>query len=153
SKHLFVMDRHTGRVLWTMTAEHGFRHNAICAGGGRLYCIDRLSGNQLAKLKRRGEKPKSEPRLLVFDLRTGQPVWRKDADVFGTWLSYSADRDVLVEAGRVARDTITDEPNGMRAYQASTGRVLWFDKKHQGPAMIQADTILMSGNACDLMTG
>ena len=37
SKHLVVMERQGGRVLWTATARSGFRHNAICIGGGRLY--------------------------------------------------------------------------------------------------------------------
>src|SRR5205814_2010851 len=62
SKHLVVMDRHTGRALWSVTAESGFRHNGICVGGGRLYCIDRLSGLQLGRLKRRGETPTTRPR-------------------------------------------------------------------------------------------
>lgn len=153
SKRLVVMDRHTGKVRWSVTAESGFRHNAICIGGGRLYCIDRLSGPQLARLKRRGEEPKNKPRLLVFDLKTGRELWRTETSVFGTWLSYSTDRDILIEAGRVARDTISDEPKGMRAYEARTGRILWFEGKHAGPAMIHGDTILMAGNACDLRTG
>ncbi|HKB35641.1 MAG TPA: PQQ-binding-like beta-propeller repeat protein, partial [Gemmataceae bacterium] len=153
SKRLVVMDRHTGKVLWSVTAERGFRHNAICIGGGRLYCIDRMSGPQLARLRRRGEMPKTGPRLFAFDLKTGKELWSTEEDVFGTWLSYSTERDILVEAGRVARDTISDEPKGMRAYNARTGRILWFEPKHAGPAMIHGDTILMAGNGCDLRTG
>jgi outer membrane protein assembly factor BamB len=153
SKHLFVLDRHTGKVLWMIAAEVGFRHNAICAGGGRLYCIDRLSGPQLARLKRRGEQPKTKARLLCLDLKTGKERWQTDEEVFGTWLSYSAGRDILVEAGRVARDTISDEPKGMRARDGATGRSLWYQPKYTGPAMIHGDTILMAGNGCDLRTG
>jgi outer membrane protein assembly factor BamB len=153
SRHLFVLDRQTGKLLWSITSELGFRHNTICAGGGRLYCIDRLSGMQLNKLKRHGKKPPHEARLLVHDLKTGKLVWGTDANVFGTWLSYSVERDILVEAGRVTRDAITDEPLGMRAYRAGSGEVLWYEAKHGGPAMIQRDTILMQGNACDLLTG
>jgi hypothetical protein len=41
----------------------------------------------------------------------------------------------------------------MRAYQAAKGDVLWFDAKYAGPAMIHHDSILMAGNACDLLTG
>ena len=153
SKHLIVLDRHTGKVLWRVTAESGFRHNAICAGGGRLYCIDRLSGPQLSRLKRRGEEPKTKPRLLAFDLKTGRALWKTGADVFGTWVSYSARRDILVESGRVARDTLLDEPQGMRAYRAADGKVLWVQTKYAGPAMLHGDTILMAGKACDLLTG
>jgi len=169
SMQLVVMNRHTGAVLWKVSAKHGFRHNGTCIGGGRLYTIDRLSGEQLAKLKRRGEEPASPFRIFAFDLKTGKEIWSTSASapgkaqgdentdwghaVFGTWLSYSAKHDVLVEAGRVARDSLTDEPKGMRAYDAATGKVLWFEKSHTGPAMIHGDTILQGQGACDLLTG
>ncbi|MBI3410524.1 MAG: PQQ-binding-like beta-propeller repeat protein [Planctomycetes bacterium] len=153
SKQLVVMDRHSGKVLWSATARSGFRHNATCMGGGRLYTIDRLSGEQVSQFERRGEEPPHTPRLLAFDLKTGKELWSTDADVFGTWLSYSEKHDVLVEAGRVARDTLYDEPKGMRAYGARDGAVLWFEKDYIGPAMIHGDTILQDQGGCDLLTG
>jgi outer membrane protein assembly factor BamB len=153
SKELVVLDRHTGKVHWRAQARSGFRHNAVCVGGGRLYAIDRLSGLQVARLKRRGEESKVPPRLVVFDLKTGKELWSTEADVFGTWLSYSAKHDVLVEAGRVARDTVADEPKGMRAYRAAGGKVLWYHKDYAGPAIIHGDTILKDQSACDLVTG
>lgn len=152
SKQLFVMNRRDGKVLWTITAEHGFRHNAICIGGERLYCIDRLSGPQLARFKRRGEEPTVKPRLLALDLKTGKELWSTIEDVFGTWLSYSSEHNVLVEAGRTASDTLNDEPRGMRAYYADDGKVLWRNN-NAGPAMLWHDTILMAGKACQLLTG
>jgi hypothetical protein len=153
SGRLVVMDRTSGKALWTATARSGFRHNGICIGGGRLYCIDRVSGPELSRLKRRGEDSPNQPRLAVFDLASGKELWSTEQDVFGTWLSYSAERDVLVEAGRVAGDTISDEPKGMRAYRADGGLVLWENKSFSGPAMLHHDTILMAGKACDLLTG
>jgi outer membrane protein assembly factor BamB len=152
SRHLVVMNRHTGAVLWTTSAKHAFRHNATCVGGGRLYTIDRLSGDQLARLnKDDGDLPES--RLLAFDLKTGKPVWSTDTEIFGTWLSYSEKHDVLIEAGRVARDSLFDEPKGMRAYRARDGKELWFDETYTGPAMIHGNTILQGQGACDLLTG
>ena len=62
SKSLAVMDRHTGKVLWTAEARHGFRHNGVCAGGGRLYAVDRLSGGSCRKMKKAKEDFKHEPR-------------------------------------------------------------------------------------------
>ena len=153
SRELVVMNRKSGKVLWTAQARSGFRHNAICVGGERLYCIDRLSGPQLSKLKRRGEEPKHQPRLTAFDLATGKELWSTEDDVFGTWLSYSAERDVLVEAGRTAKDTLSDEPKGMRAYRGDSGSKLWENKAYLGPAMIHHDTILMAGTACELLSG
>jgi outer membrane protein assembly factor BamB len=153
SNRLVVMDRRSGKVLWTATARSGFRHNGICIGGGRLYCIDRISGPHLSRLKRRGESPAHPPRLAAFDLHTGKELWSSEQDVFGTWLSYSQERDVLVEAGRVASDTLSDEPKGMRTYRAADGKTLWENKSYTGPAMLHHDTILMAGRACDLLTG
>lgn len=153
SNRLVVMDRESGKLLWTATALSGFRHNAICLGGGRLYCIDRLSGAQMSRLRRRGEKPPHEPRLVVYDLKSGHELWSTRHDVFGTWLSYSAERDVLVEAGRTASDTLGDEPKGMRTYRGESGSVLWENKSYSGPAMIHHDTILMAGRACHLLSG
>lgn len=153
SRRLAVLDRHTGRPLWTAEARSGFRHNAICAGGGRLYAIDRLSGMQAARLKRDGAVEPPPPRLAAFDLRTGRKLWETEENVFGTWLSYSEEHDVLVEAGRVARDTMRDEPAGMKARRGSDGRTLWERKDYFGPAMIRGATILMADRACDLRTG
>jgi len=153
SKRLVVMDRQKGSFRWSAQAASGFRHNAICIGGGRIYAIDRLSGAQLSRYKRRGESPPHPARLVVFDLKTGEELWSTTTDVFGTWLSYSAERDILIEAGRTARDTLSDEPKGMRAYRASDGKLLWENKSYSGPGMIHHDTVLMAGNACDLQTG
>ncbi len=162
SRHLVVMDRKTGAVLWTATAQNAFRHNATCVGGGRLYTIDRLSGEQLARIKKDDPDP-PPPRLIAFDLQTGKEVWSAsqmapvkkgdDGGVFGTWLSYSEKHDVLIEAGRVARDSLFDEPKGMRAYNAKNGKALWFQKAYTGPAMIHGDTVLQDQGGCDLLTG
>ena len=153
SKHLVVMNRQTGEVLWTAAARYGFRHNGICVGGGRLYAIDRMSGLALSKLKKDEKAPDIKPRVVAFDLATGKQLWESEDDVFGTWLSYSEKHDVLVEAGRVARDTLLDEPKGMRAYRAKSGTVIWHEKTYLGPAMIHGDMILKDRSACELMTG
>ncbi len=152
SRRLVVMDRHTGAVLWTARARAGFRHNAVCAGGGRLYAIDRLSGPQVARMKRRGETPEVAPRLAAFDIRTGRELWSSEEEVFGTWLSYSEKRDVLLESGRKAGDTLNDEPKGMRARRGATGEVLWKEDL-LGPPLIRGDDVLMVGKGCDLLTG
>ncbi|MCI0680659.1 MAG: PQQ-binding-like beta-propeller repeat protein [Gemmataceae bacterium] len=153
SRHIVVLNRHTGTLLWSRAANYAFRHNAICVGGGRLYVVDRLSGDQLADFKKKDEEPPHPYRLLALDLKTGDGVWKAADEVFGTWLSYSAKHDVVIEAGRVARDTLRDEPRGMRAYRAGDGQVLWYDKAYTGPAMIHGDTILQGQGACDLLTG
>src|SRR5205823_14956998 len=61
--------------------------------------------------------------------------------------------DILVEAGRNARDTLSDEPKGMRAYRGDRGNPLWFQANYSGPAMIHGDMVLRDGGGCDLRTG
>jgi outer membrane protein assembly factor BamB len=153
SRRLFVMDRRSGRVLWQAEARLGFRHNSICIGGGRLYVIDRLSGLSQERLKKKGEPNKIPAMLLAFDLKDGQELWRSEDGIFGTFLSYSEAHDVLIESGRVARDTVTDEPKEMRTWKAAEGKPIW-KKGYSGPGMIHGDTILLGeAKACDLMTG
>jgi hypothetical protein len=153
SKHLVVMNRHTGKVLWERQAQSGFRHNTICIGGGRLYCIDRLPQSELAKLKRRGVESDQPPRVLALDLQTGEEIWASDEAVFGTWLSYSPEHDVLVEAGRPGRDVLRDEARGIRVRQAANGELLWYNDVFSGPVMIHGNTLLKDRTACELLSG
>ena len=150
---LYVMDRHTGKVLWKREARDTFRNNAICLGGGRLYCIDRLSPEELARLRRRGAEPKTPARLFALDLKTGDEVWSTESSIFGTWLGYSAKHDVLVEAGRRTRDALLDEPKGVHVYNAATGKTLWKDGKPGGPPLLSGDLLIHETGACDLRTG
>jgi len=50
-------------------------------------------------------------------------LWKSEEGIFGTYLSYSQGRDVLVEAGRVARDTIKDEPMEFVTFDDGTGLI------------------------------
>lgn len=152
SKRLVVMNRYSGKVLWSAVATHYFRHNAVCVGGGRLYAVDLLSDGQRQRLKRRGLEPSGDSRLVVYDLATGRELWTTDDGVFGTYLSYSAEYDVLVESGRPARDTLADEVRQMRAFRAASGEILW-QEKYDGPAMLHGQKVFCGTRACDLLTG
>ncbi|MDB5172140.1 MAG: outer rane biosis protein, partial [Phycisphaerales bacterium] len=163
SRALFVMDRHTGRVLWSHRAASDFRHNAVCIGNGRVYAVDRTPGKLPDPATRpAGAAPKpadastlarANGRLCAFDLETGREIWRDSVGVFGTWLSYSSEHDVLVESGRSNRDSLGDEARGMRAYRGNDGAVLWFDPTAFGPAMIRDSEVLKDRSAADLITG
>ena len=153
SRHLFALDRHTGKLVWSTKANLGFRHNGICIGGGRVFAIDRLSGDQVKRLKAKREEPVHLPRLVALDLATGRELWSDTENIFGTWLSWSDKHDILIEAGRVARDSLLDEPKGMRAYSAKDGTVLWHQPTYLGPSMILGDEVLQGQSACDIRTG
>ena len=52
-------------------------------------------------LQRRGVADRRKYRIVAFDARTGREVWQQTANIFGTWLSYSAGARPAV-AGRRA---------------------------------------------------
>ncbi len=162
SRQLIVMNRHTGRVLWTLDAQWGFLHNGIAAGNGKVFCLDVLP--YAARAKSKGTKtpeadsdsptPPPQLRLLALDLHSGQVVWENRECVFGAWLSYSQEHDVLLQAFRKSRDMPTEPGDRMAAFRGATGEVLW-DKKltYTGPCMLHGDTIITQESAYQLLTG
>ncbi len=167
SKQLVAMNRHTGKVLWTFDSNLAFRHNAIAIGAGKVFCIDRLPDPVVARMNRRGETPEGTPRLTCLDVHTGKVLWDTTKDVFGTWLGYSEEHDILLQAGRPSRDMLPDERGDrMIVYRGKDGKVLW-DRPHKysGPCLLHGDTIITQGidllmnplveqtNACSLLTG
>lgn len=144
SQHLVVMDRHTGDVLWKRTAAHNFRHNAIAASADTLFCIDGMSQARLALMKRRGLLSHAKPALLALDLLTGGELWRVEDGVCGTWLAYSKEYDVLLQASSRSGDRAADETGkGMSVRSAADGRLLWeTDESYAGPCILHHDTII-----------
>jgi outer membrane protein assembly factor BamB len=187
SQKLFVMDRMTGKVLWSVTSQTSFRHNAVCAGGGKLFAIDRVSRYKVVQPPKTTTKDKDKTTdkdkatddkttttkklpevefgpqdttlplvdgaLHAFDLVTGKELWNCEKKVFGTWLSYSEEYDVLIECGRISRDNLKDESKGMRAFRGKDGEILWSNPKAPGPALIRGNTVLREKNGSDLLTG
>ncbi len=160
SKKIIVMNRCTGKSLWSRKARYSFRHNAIIAGAGKLFCIDALPEHVLKTKERRGLTPEGSPKLLALDVKTGEMIWQKSKGVFGTWLGYSSRHDILLQCGRNSKDMIEGEPSErMTALRGSSGKVIW-DKPidHSGPCMLADDTIYLNahsteGSAVNLLTG
>ncbi|MEK6234529.1 MAG: PQQ-binding-like beta-propeller repeat protein [Planctomycetales bacterium] len=159
SRRLVVMDRRTGEKLWERQAVYNFRHNCILAAGKTIFCIDGMSPTKIATLRRRGVAPDAKPKLLALDAETGEEIWSTEADVFGTFLNYSAQHDVLLQAGSAYRDRARDEiGRGMIAYRGRDGQVLWKDMEisYGGPCMLWRDTIITNGGGgfqLELLTG
>ncbi len=155
SRGLVAFDRHTGDVLWQVKAEHTFLHNGIVAGNGRVYCLDKLPTRVEETLRRRGDKVTGY-RLLALDAKTGSELWSRSQGVFGSWLSYSQPRDILLQAGSAAADRGLDEVEaGMAAHQGEDGSVIWEKKtlKYSGPCMIHHDTIITNISQHDTSSG
>ncbi len=157
SRRLAVFDRKTGEKLWDRRSKYGFRHNNIAVGAEKLFCIDGLSRAKKQVLLRCGFRAEDyKPRLMALSVRTGEELWSTGKDVFGTFLNYSTEHDVLLQAGSAARDRARDEATtGMVAYQGKDGKVLWKDlqRSYSGPCMLHHDMIITQGTAYSLLTG
>ena len=141
---LAAFDRSSGRILWQIKAKHSFLHNGIVAGGGRIYLLDKLPKRVEEQNRRRGMTDAATYRLMAVAADTGAPVWTSDK-VFGSWLSYSSERDLLLQAGAAASDRSLDEvSSGMAVFQADDGTLVWekADFSYAGPCMLHGDTII-----------
>lgn len=155
SKRIVALDRHTGRLLWSYTANAAFRHNAIALGDGKVFFIDRATDELRERLARRGIELPEAGSLTALDLQTGQEQWRVTQDVFGTWLGYSQKYGLLLQAGRASRDMLEDETDDrMAVYNAEDGAVVW-DRKvsYKGPCMLHDATIIAQEKFFSLFTG
>jgi outer membrane protein assembly factor BamB len=161
SRDLVVMNRHSGTILWQRRANHSFHHNTIIVGDEILYCIDRIPPGLADALSRRGIEPGDVGapwELLALDVRTGAEIWSTTTDVFGTWLGYSEQYDVLLQSGRKSRDMVSSEPTRQVAYDGSSGTVLWEQGSSAGgPCLLHGDMVIEQkgngGNARDILTG
>jgi outer membrane protein assembly factor BamB len=155
SKRIVALDRHTGNPLWSRTADAAFRHNAIALGDGKVFCIDRATDELRERLARRGIELPEAGRMIALDLRTGQEQWRVDQGAFGTWLGYSQEHGLVLQAGRFSRDMLQDETNDrMAVFKASDGAVVW-DRQvsYNGPCMLHGATIIAQEKFFSLLTG
>jgi len=147
---LVGFDRFTGKPLWTVKALHSFWHNGIVAGGGKIFCLDKNPAPVEDALRRRGKSPPDNYRLVAFDYRTGQPQWQVSEGIFGTWLGYSEEQDLLLQAGAAASDRLSAEvAQGMAVYSGQNGRVRWRNDslKYAGPCILHNDWIITNANS------
>ncbi len=146
SERLIALDRHDGRMLWHRDAAVGFRHNAIAGSGDRVFVIDALSEQARQHDARRG-RTSTPARIMALDLPSGTERWSTDSEVFGTFLSYSQEHDVLVEGGSSdGRRHLPDEPTDrLIARRGSDGSILWqHNDGGRGPRILHGDEIIPS---------
>jgi len=155
SRQLVVMDKQTGAVRWSMDARYGFIHNAIAIAGDTLFCLDKLPPYVEQAMARRAEPVPEAYRLLALDLRTGDTRWTTKENVFGTWLSYSEEHGVLLQATRPSGDMVRGEDGKrMIAYQAADGTVLWdVVRDYFNPPILHGDKIITHSRMYNLLTG
>lgn len=155
SKELLILDRFTGELQWSIKANHGFIHNSVIAGENMLFCLDKLPQSQETKLKRRGLAPPSGSRLLYLDIKSGNKVHEETKNVFGTWLGYSSEHQLLLQATRPSRDMLSGEyGKRMIVYKTKTQEILWdHEMSYSNPPIISGDKIFTEGEGFSLLTG
>ncbi len=145
SRRVAAFDRTTGKALWSREAEQGFCHNAVAAGGGMVFCVDRWAKD----LKSKAEGGT----LWALDIRTGKVVWSTTENIYGTWLSYSSEAGLVLQSTGVRGYKNANGTRGI-AYQAKDGEVVWDMKVGGGPWMLNGDMLIAQGRAAfDLRTG
>ncbi|MBN2308542.1 MAG: PQQ-binding-like beta-propeller repeat protein, partial [Candidatus Hydrogenedentes bacterium] len=155
SRELVAMDRHTGEVKWRIGAQHGFIHNGTALSKDTLFTLDKLPPYIEQFYRRRGKRTPSNYRLIAVDLHTGDVKWDTSDDVFGTWLGYSAEHGLLLQATRPSSDMVEGESGKqMIVYRAGTGEVVWNIRRGYGnPPMIHGDRIITHRTMYSLVTG
>lgn len=147
---LVGFDRHSGKLKWEVDAIHSFWHNGIIAGGDQVYCLDRNPTQVEQAMQRRGIPRPDTYRIVALDYQTGKTQWEITDDVFGTWLSYSEQHDLLLQAGAAGSDRLSAETgSGMAVYAARDGQLQWKKEslKYAGPCILHNDLIITNANS------
>ncbi len=155
SKKIIVLDRFSGEKMWDISSNHGFIHNSIIAGDGKIFCLDKLPQYIETKMKRRGLDLPKDSRLLYLDAQTGEITKEETNDVFGTWLGYSDEYKLLLQATRPSRDMLHGEVGErMITYDLRTNKKIWDrEMKYANPPIIHNDKIYTNGEGFYLLTG
>jgi outer membrane protein assembly factor BamB len=148
SQVLAVYDRKSGKPVWVRKAKSSFGHNAVIAAAGKVFCVDKFSGGEVDFLKRRGIEVTGKACMYAIKARTGEVIWQTEENLFGTWLGYSQEHDVLVQGGS---GRFGSEVSGLVALKGADGSLLWKSPPPQqaggeynlvGPPMLHHDTVI-----------
>jgi hypothetical protein len=114
-------------------------------------------------LRRRGLETPQTYRIVALDANTGQTQWQITDGIFGTWLGYSEQHKLLLQAGARASDRLQAEVGqGMRMYNAADGSLRWKIESldYAGPCILHNDWVITNANsysesagAFDILTG
>lgn len=172
--HLLVLNRQTGKLLWSRKAAWGFLNRGLAVGRGKVFCVDLIVARVLAKLREAGHRfPKTPPTLYALDVKTGKVAWKYVTDVLVKHLSYSGRRDILVAPCRnlmVWRDGTWHDrsidarrgkpsknaPGKMRGFRGTDGTRLWEvdEAPYFEPHILAGDLIIdRYAGTYDLRTG
>jgi outer membrane protein assembly factor BamB len=131
SSQLVVVNRHTMTQLWMRKAERAFTHTAVALGSGKLFCMDAAFINSAWSVMKKGQgkepRKQLEATLLALDLSTGKELWKTQQSVFGSRISYSAEKDIIIQTWKqgVAHNWRNQAFKRVLARRGKDGSVLW----------------------------
>lgn len=161
SELIVCLDRSTGKQLWSRQSKHRYHTAAIAMAGGRVFCIDSHSPEDIGAMKRRGmDTAGLASTLLAINDRTGAEIWKKvvndppavmDSLHFMSmrtrddWLEYSVDYDLII-AGKGDQTF---------AVNATTGDDVWkAAMRGNQPLILGPETFInQTGHTYDVKTG
>ena len=155
SQSIVVADRHDIKMKWAAKSKYGFIHNTIISNEKAVFAIDKIPASMRNVLSRRGIDIEGDFTLTAFNIESGDTLWQDTTKVFGSWLSYNKEFDILLQATRPSRDMIAGEPGErMIAHRASDGEILW-DRKidYYNPPILHGQQIIVDDSAYDIVTG
>ena len=126
SESVFAIDVKTGKTLWTYRAKNSIRHNAIAIGNNKFCLIDRpIAESDL--LNRIGNVSGQKPGILVtLDARTGNVLYRKNDDIWGTLLILNEKYNKLIMTYTDIRYNLPSEKAGkISVLDLNTGNKIW----------------------------
>ena len=155
SRGLLIINRHNGEVLWQIESKHGFVHNSIVVANDVLFCLDKIPAFTENKLARRGIEITKNYRLLALNINTGETQWENREKVFGSWLGYSMENKLLLQATRPSNDMLAgEEGTRMIVYKAQTGKELWDRSiRYNNPPILHGNQIITNHVALDIFSG
>ena len=107
-------------------------------------------------MKRRGQSMPESYRIVTLNHLTGKIEWENKNDVFGTWLGYSEELDLLLQASAKASDRLSTElGQGIAVYRGKDGQLEWRkdDLKYAGPCILHNDLIITNVNSLTVSAG
>jgi len=162
SHSLFALGVDTGETRWVYEARASIRHNAIAIGNGKVYLIDKPKQTvDLPKNDEDSEAPAAAPRdvsrLLCLDADTGNIMWEQSADIYGTTLAVSLERNVLLMSYQYSQRSYqlpSEKGDRLTGFRATDGKRLWDTmERYISRPIINGSTIYTQPYSYDLLTG
>jgi hypothetical protein len=157
---LVVLDRTSGRTLWTRQAKEGFHHHALAVGDGMAFLIESPSRITIDKNSPPDSTRKpADSTIMALDARSGKTRWSAvttnqssphgPKNVIGI-----VERDDWLGYGRELKILLAGKTNEASAFDARDGKLLWCNRIGNPPIIVCGEQFLnQQGQPFDLRNG